>query len=351
LQHIGGGVRFIGFISSYLAKGSSAKKNGYAYIYFSNESNDVVFFDNFNLTHQAGPLLEETHYYPFGLTMGGVSCKALNNTPENKNDKFQGQPLDDDLGINWYGFRYRNHDPQIGRFIQIDPLSEKYLYNSTYAFSENKVTAHFELEGLESVNANHVNNPLLRAAMRENVQKEMSNMRANGSAAVQVSVSAGAGVGIKFGSGSTKIDVSASGPQAEISMNTGGKVEAKASLAGTNFKGEAGKSSLSAGMNIGVVQISDGNVIVKGTTGGIKADIAGSVESKSGNVTSNLGAGVANATISAGAKLGVVGLEVSVNVLKAGEAVVDFFKAGIAWMSNVVKDMAPKAPKQDFPNK
>jgi hypothetical protein len=42
------------------------------------------------------------------------------------------------------------HDPQIGRFWQVDPLSDKYVYNSTYAFSENKVTAHVELEGLEA---------------------------------------------------------------------------------------------------------------------------------------------------------------------------------------------------------
>jgi len=84
--------------------------------------------------------------------MAGISGKALAfGEPENKNEKFQGQPLDDDLGINWYGFKWRNHDLQIGRFIQIDPLSEKYVYNSTYAFSENKVTAHVELEGLEAV--------------------------------------------------------------------------------------------------------------------------------------------------------------------------------------------------------
>jgi RHS repeat-associated protein len=120
------------------------------YIYVSNETPNVdVFFDNLQVTHIRGPLLEETHYYPFGLTMAGISSKAAGKL-ENKNDKFQGQPLDDDLGLNWYGFKWRNHDPQIGRFIQIDPLANDYVYNSTYAFSENKVTAHVELEGLES---------------------------------------------------------------------------------------------------------------------------------------------------------------------------------------------------------
>ncbi|MBK9381737.1 MAG: hypothetical protein IPN39_10445 [Chitinophagaceae bacterium] len=86
--------------------------------------------------------------------MQGISSKALSlGNPENKNEKFQGQPLDDDLGLNWYGFKWRNHDPQIGRFIEIDPLAEDYVYNSTYAFSENKVTNHIELEGLEAVSA------------------------------------------------------------------------------------------------------------------------------------------------------------------------------------------------------
>lgn len=83
--------------------------------------------------------------------MAGISSKALPfGEPENKKNKFQDQELNDDLGVNYYEFKYRNHDPQIGRFIQIDPLSEKYVYNSTYAFSENKVTTHVELEGLEA---------------------------------------------------------------------------------------------------------------------------------------------------------------------------------------------------------
>jgi RHS repeat-associated protein len=83
--------------------------------------------------------------------MAGISSKALAfGEPKNKEHTFQDQRLDDDLGLNWVQFKWRNHDPQIGRFIEIDPLSEKYDYNSTYAFSENKLTVHVELEGLEA---------------------------------------------------------------------------------------------------------------------------------------------------------------------------------------------------------
>ncbi len=91
-----------------------------------------------------------SYYYPFGLTMAGISSKSA-GIQSNKDKTFQGQKFDDDLGINYYSFKWRNHDPQIGRFIEIDPLSEDYEYNSPYAFSENKVTSHVELEGLEAL--------------------------------------------------------------------------------------------------------------------------------------------------------------------------------------------------------
>ncbi|MDN3657817.1 DUF6443 domain-containing protein [Ferruginibacter paludis] len=132
-------------------------KNGFVYIYCSNESPVNVFFDNLQVVHTRGPLTEETHYYPFGLIQAGISSKAAGKFESNK--KFQGQDFEhkeftDGSGLEIYEFKYRMDDPQTGRFWQIDPLAEKYLYNTTYAFSENKVVSSIEVEGLEAWDIN-----------------------------------------------------------------------------------------------------------------------------------------------------------------------------------------------------
>ncbi len=64
---------------------------------------------------------------------------------------FQGQEQDNELkgGGNSVNFKYRMHDPRIGRFFAVDPLASKYPWNSPYAFSENNVIRYVELEGLE----------------------------------------------------------------------------------------------------------------------------------------------------------------------------------------------------------
>jgi len=41
------------------------------------------------------------------------------------------------------------HDARIGRYFALDPLASKYPHNSPYAFSENVVIDHIELEDLE----------------------------------------------------------------------------------------------------------------------------------------------------------------------------------------------------------
>ncbi|QES88763.1 DUF6443 domain-containing protein [Rhizosphaericola mali] len=134
----------------------------------------LVVTDQYGLQ---SPILEETHYYPFGLTMKGISSSQSNPMLTNKDKTFQGQKFDDELGLDWLEFKYRNHDPQIGRFIEIDPLADQYEYNSTYAFSENKVTGNVELEGLESVTVPTPEGPIPMVPIVQNPSASHSGPR------------------------------------------------------------------------------------------------------------------------------------------------------------------------------
>jgi hypothetical protein len=123
---------------------------GYVYIYLSNDEVTPVevYFDDFKVTQTKSAVIQENDYYPFGLKFNSYSRE---NSVPNTLKLFQGQEHMDDLGLNWDSFTWRNSMPDIGRFFNVDPLSEEYYYNSPYAFSENKVVAHRELEGLEAV--------------------------------------------------------------------------------------------------------------------------------------------------------------------------------------------------------
>jgi RHS repeat-associated protein len=114
--------------------GLVANKSGYLYIYVSNETPNIdVFFDNLQVTHLKGPLLEETHYYPFGLTMQGISSEALKvNYAENKK-KYNGIEYDSDFGLEVYEAELRYLDPQMGRWWQVDPKIENMEMWSPYA--------------------------------------------------------------------------------------------------------------------------------------------------------------------------------------------------------------------------
>jgi RHS repeat-associated protein len=120
-------------------------KNGYLYVYVANETDNVsVYFDNLQVSHVPGPLVEETHYYPFGLTMAGISSKALNGAAENKK-KFNGYEENKDFDINWLESFYRTYDPQLGRFHQVDPKPTE--SQSLYSAMLNNPISIFDLLG------------------------------------------------------------------------------------------------------------------------------------------------------------------------------------------------------------
>ena len=93
------------------------------------------------------------NYYPFGLEHKGYN-NVVNGT-ENNYQTFLGQETNNELGLNWLTFRYRNYMPEIGRFFGVDPVSEDYMSISTYQFAHNNPIWKIELEGLEGVPVNN----------------------------------------------------------------------------------------------------------------------------------------------------------------------------------------------------
>jgi RHS repeat-associated protein len=87
-------------------------------------------------------------YYPFGMQMPGRKGGS------GYRYGFQGQERDDEIKGegNSLNYEYRMHDPRIGRFFAIDPLTSKYPHYTPYAFSGNRVMDAIELEGLEPSN-------------------------------------------------------------------------------------------------------------------------------------------------------------------------------------------------------
>ncbi|NOQ72493.1 MAG: hypothetical protein GQ574_10855 [Crocinitomix sp.] len=101
--------------------------------------------DGTNVVYYDADVTSTTEYYPYGMTLRSESDGG------GYRYGFQGQEMDDEVkgSGNSVNYKYRMHDPRIGRFFAVDPLDYGYPHNSPYAFSENVVINAVELEGLE----------------------------------------------------------------------------------------------------------------------------------------------------------------------------------------------------------
>ena len=116
------------------------RRNGWIYIYLSNESAQDVFFDNLVINLRHGPLVEQKVYYAFGIENPALSTKAIKSNYNENRYKFDGKELqakefNDGTGLEEYSFGARNYDPQICRWKNLDPKADKLPQHSPFEYA------------------------------------------------------------------------------------------------------------------------------------------------------------------------------------------------------------------------
>jgi RHS repeat-associated protein len=126
-------------------------ESGNYYFYVKNHLGSNVITADRN-----GNIVQNNHYYPFGLTMG------ISTGPGVQPYKYTGKELDMQHGLNLYDFSARTYDPAIGRFTTPDPLAEKYYPVSPYAYCANNPVNAVDRDGRDVWEINNMGNIINR---------------------------------------------------------------------------------------------------------------------------------------------------------------------------------------------
>ena len=147
--------------------------------------NTRVMFD------ESGAIIQENHYYPFGMEMNGAW------TPANVSDyRYNGKELDREFGLDWYHYGARYYDPAVGRFTGVDPISDQFAWVSTFNYAENEPVRHVDLHGLQKYDLMGHHDPVARQSFESGGASQLKQDQATfDDAFIKTTVAGAAAIG------------------------------------------------------------------------------------------------------------------------------------------------------------
>lgn len=145
-----GNVIYTGTASNYFSPVSLSKylfEGGYATV---TPSTQPVFHyytqdhlgNNRAVVNQSGTVEQVTHYYPFG---GFFADQGSGSSLQPY--KYNGKELDRMHGLDLYDYGFRQYDPVVPMFTQVDPMAEKYYHLSPYVYCKNNPVNMYDSDG------------------------------------------------------------------------------------------------------------------------------------------------------------------------------------------------------------
>ncbi|MFZ6663663.1 RHS repeat domain-containing protein [Peijinzhouia sedimentorum] len=127
-----------------LALDITASQGGFVEVYVYNASSLPVWYDQFSISSSQAVIIQENHYYPFGMQIAGLEL----DLDSRNRYLYNGKELQDDHNLDWHDYGARMYDAQIGRWHVVDPMADQAPDWTPYRYGFNNPINYTDPTGL-----------------------------------------------------------------------------------------------------------------------------------------------------------------------------------------------------------